>query len=100
MDLSDRIDKIRYFINGPIRQHSLMKNTATWFQLCSCLDVLGDTELAINAYSDSVLDIGSLPKIKKYNVGSLYLEVYGLLQALFLQQDAAINLCDSLGIVQ
>jgi len=46
--LSDRIDKIRYFINGPVRQHQLLKNTATWFQLCSCLDVLGDTELAIN----------------------------------------------------
>ena len=43
IDLSDRIDKIRYFINGPVRQHQLLKNTATCFQLCSCLDVLGDT---------------------------------------------------------
>jgi hypothetical protein len=30
--------------------------------------------------------------------GARYLAVYGLLQALFLQQDAVINLCESLGI--
>jgi len=41
-----------------------------------------------------------MPETQKYKTGFLYLEVYGLLQALYLQQDAAINLCKSLGIGQ
>lgn len=60
-----------------------------WDQLCSCLDVIGDSELAIAAYLDR--EFGG-------SIGEHYLAVYGLLQALFLQQDAVINLEDSLGI--
>jgi len=84
------IQKIRDFINEPRRRrYILSKDRALWHQCCSCLDVIEDSELAIAAYS--AREFGA-------SGGAHYLAVYGLLQALFLQQDAVINLCESLGI--
>ena len=68
----------------------LSKNLALWNQLLSCLDVVEDTELAIAAYLDR--EFGE-------SDGAHYLAVYGLLQALFIQQDAVRYLCESLGML-
>ncbi len=81
--------QIRAFINNPRKRHTLMQDTAAWNLLCSCLDTLGDTELAIRAYKQSH---------KPPTVADLYLLVYGVLQALFIQQDAVENLCQALVI--
>jgi hypothetical protein len=81
--------KIRDFINEPRAQHALLKNLGLWHQLCSCLDAIEDTELAIASYSTGEFTASD---------GALYLAVYGLLQALFLQQDAVFNMCESLEI--
>jgi hypothetical protein len=51
------------------------------------LDVIGDSDLAIDAYLNS--------KFGKDD-GEKYLKLYGVLQALFVQQDAVTNLCESL----
>jgi hypothetical protein len=81
--------EIRGFINRPRTQYALLQDTAAWNLLCSCLDTIGDTELAIDAYKQS-----SNPS----TVGATYLLVYGALQALFVQQDAVENLCQALAI--
>ena len=81
--------QIRDFINSPRKQLALFQDTAAWNLLCSCLDTIGDTELAIDAYKDS-----SNPNTD----GATYLLVYGTLQALFVQQDAVENLCLALAI--
>ncbi len=80
--------QIRDFINNPRKRHALLQDTAAWNMLCSCLDTIGDTELAISAYEKA-----SKPPI----VAAIYLLVYGLLQALFIQQDAVENLRQALG---
>jgi hypothetical protein len=82
--------QIRDFINSPRKRHALMKDTARWNQLCSCLDTLGDTQLAIRAYEQS----SEPPRA----AADLYLLVYGVLQALIIQQDAVNNLCQALAI--
>jgi hypothetical protein len=87
--MHDQIQRIRHFINRPRKQYILLKDRALWLQLCSCLDVIEDSELAIDAYSARESEI---------SVGADYLAVYGVLQALFLQQDAIDNLCKSLRI--
>ena len=87
--ICEQEQRIRDLINEPRKRHTLIKKLGLWHQLCSCLDVIGDTELAIGAYTAQALGA---------NKGSAYLAVYGLLQALFLQQDAIFNLCESLGI--
>lgn len=81
--------QIRDFINNPRKRHALLQDTAAWNMLCSCLDAIGDTELAIGAYEKA-----SNPP----TVAAIYLLVYGLLQALFIQQDAVENLCQALTI--
>jgi len=81
--------EIRDFINKPIKQFNLLKNHKLWNQLCSSLDVIGDSDLAISAYINS--EFGT-------DDGEKYLRLYGALQALFLQQDAVTNMCESLGL--
>ena len=87
--IREQEERIRDLINEPRKQYTLIKKLGLWHQLCSCLDVIGDTELAIAAYTAQELGPDK---------GAAYLAVYGLLQALFLQQDAIFNLCESLGI--
>lgn len=86
--MSKYTQEIRDFINEPRKQFNLLKNPKFWNQLCSSLDVIGDSDLAIDAYINS--EFGK-------DDGEKYLSLYGVLQALFLQQDAVTNLCESLG---
>jgi len=83
--------KIRDFINEPRAVCALLKNLGLWHQLCSCLDAIEDTDLAVASYSGAKFTASD---------GALYLAVYGLLQALFLQQDAVFHMCESLGIAE
>jgi hypothetical protein len=85
--MSKYTQEIRDFINEPRKQFNLLKNPKFWNQLCSSLDVIGDSDLAIDAYINS--EFGK-------DDGEKYLRLYGVLQALFLQQDAVTNLCESL----
>ncbi len=80
--------RIRDIINKPRIHDTLWENRELFSQLCSSLDVIGDSDGAISAYSD----------MKVTSNEATYLVVYGLLQSLFLQQDAVNNLCESLGI--
>ena len=57
--------------------------------MCSSLDIVGDTELAVEAYL-------SAPQPK--SDGEKYLVVFGILQVLIVQQDAVEHLAESLDI--
>ena len=85
--MTKQIQIIRNLVNKPVTKIILFKNLPKWNQLCSCLDVIEDSELAIEAYI-----------VKKFdkNIGGNYLAVYGLLQAFIVQQDAVRHLCESL----
>ena len=89
MTIYEQIEKIRCLVNPYAMQQNLKKDGVLWDQMCSCLDVIQDTELAITAY---------INREYKENTEGRYLAVYGLLQALFVQQDASIHLCESIGI--
>ena len=88
MDLADVIREIRDFVNAPRRQYAIMQDRRAWFQLCASMDLVEDSQLAIDAYRGAESD----------SDGALYLAVYGLLQAFFLQQDAVAHLGRALGI--
>lgn len=76
---------IRDWINSPNNHKKLRKNHDQFNGICSSLDVIGDTELAI----DYFLKINSFDARK---VGKSYILVYGIFQALYLQQDAVVYL--------
>lgn len=85
--------KIRDAVNESRRSYALRKDSAAWLQLISSLDVIGDTQLAIEAYADTSVD-AEAPR----NWGVSYLLIYGLLQALVLQQDAVLHTCEVLQV--
>ncbi len=82
-------EKIRGFINSPRKQATLLSDTASWDTLCSALDVIGDTELALDAYLRAKPQPGD---------GENYLLAYGTLQVMEVQQDALNFVCESLSI--
>jgi hypothetical protein len=87
--VQDQVRQIREYINNPHKHYELRQNKALFHQLCSSLDVIGDTDEAITAFEE---------RKSGDSKAAHYLAVYGLLQAIYVQQDAAINLCESLSI--
>lgn len=88
--ISDLLRQIRDLINIPRKRFILLEDRKIWYMLTSSMDVIGDTELASDAYLASIED--------DREVGNLYLGLYGILQVLFVQQDAVMHLSESLGI--
>lgn len=63
-----------------------------WLQLCAALDVIGDSLWALEAYQESIAK-------EDYEItGMNYLRLYGVLQAIFLQQDALRLIGDAIDI--
>jgi len=85
--ISELEAQIRRHINRARTQFVLLQNSQSWNQLCSSLDVIGDTELCFKAYEDSPPPPAD---------GATYLLVYGVLQALILQQDAVRHMAEAL----
>ena len=89
MNIAELERKIRDRINRSRKQNELLDRAADWNRLCSSLDIVGDTELALDSYlNQSHID----------DTGLCYLQVYGALQLLQTQQDAVNHICQALGI--
>lgn len=86
-NILDRAHTIRDYVNHPWTREILFSDRVKWDKVCSSMDVLDDTQLAINSYFN-------LPDFSAEDGGYLYL--YGLLQAFFLQQDSANHLSEAL----
>lgn len=89
MRIVDHVAAIRDRITTGRMERSLLARPRDWNALCSALDVLEDTELALDSY---------LAFPSQEDFGPRYLLVYGALQALQTQQDAAATVCTSLQI--
>ncbi len=84
------VSEILSLVRGKIFDSSdqdTLSNSKYFEQMCCALDTVGDTEMAISAYRCNKLG---------EDVSSKYLAVYGLLQAIFVQQDAVQHLCNSI----
>lgn len=87
--VSEIEQEIRDLVNRPRRRFNIQRDSAAFNKICSSLDVVGDTELAFEAY---------LKSDEHSSFGERYLAVYGVLQALFIQQDAVKHLHDALNL--
>lgn len=85
--VDEKIKLVRDFINHPWKQRLLISDKVKWDKLCSSMDVIEDTQVAINYYFQ-------LENFDARKGGYLYL--YGLLQAFFIQQDALNHLSQAL----
>ncbi len=82
-------ESVRKYINTTRYQSDLIKDLDNWNQICSSLDTIGDTSFSIQDYLAA-----------KYpeSTGLKYIFTYGLLQALFIQQDAMRHLSEAFDI--
>ncbi len=78
-DLWELSRQIRVYGHNPRHIERLYSARFDWHQLWTALDIIDDVDLAIRAYVDA--DFPSTP-------GEQYLRVFGIFQALFVQQDA------------
>jgi len=83
-------ETIRAYVSGPPRQPVLLPDERRWNMICSALDVIGDTQSAIRWYEES--------KQHSQLRGGAYLLIYGLLQTLYLQQDALRHIFEALDL--
>lgn len=79
-EVAKLVDDLRDVVNHSAVIDELVKDKRNWDMLCSAMDVIGDTDLAIEAYASCAPDA---------DAGELYLMVYGLFQSMYVQQDAA-----------
>lgn len=75
--------RIRDFINHPRKITRLVQDEAKWNAICSALDAIGDAEEGLHAYKN-MRDTS--------HWGELYVLIYGVLQLLYVEQDAVKSL--------
>lgn len=85
--LHDLIRWVRDYVGDPHHQPRLMADEFCWHQLCVAMDTIEDTDSAVSAYLDH-----EFPS----ETGEKYLRIYGILQGLFLQQDALVELINAI----
>lgn len=91
--LIDQINELEEVVRKHINTHryqvDFLKDSSNWNQICSSLDIIGDTLYAIRSYQASEYPSDS---------GLQYIYTYGLLQSLFLQQDGLRHLSEAFNI--
>lgn len=60
-----------------------------WKFLMSCLDTIGDSQFAVTTFVNHKIKNG-----KDFNIGEQYLRIYGVLSAIYIQQQAIKKLFD------
>lgn len=81
--------RLRETINLPRIHERLSRDEQAFRQLCASMDILGDTAHAVGSYLSSP---------EETDLGRLYLLAYGLLQVLFVQQDAVRHAAEAVGL--
>lgn len=87
--IEELTESVRDHINTHRYQSVLLEDSKIWNQICSSLDVIGDSLYAVGSY-----DAVEFPE----DLGLKYIYTYGILQALFLMQDALRHLSEAFNI--
>ena len=83
------VTRIRDLTQGPRENAELVARPTDWARICSALDAIDDAGSAIASYANQTKDAG---------LGGLYLSVYGVTQAFYIQQDAIKALVECLQV--
>lgn len=87
MDFYSAIESVREKIERGEKYYALLNDKPKWNQYCASLYAIEDAQCAIEAYTSYEFPT---------DIKGKYLYIYGLLQALFLQQDAANDISTAL----
>ena len=95
--IQELMTNFRVIFNNDVKslKNKILKDSNKWFQICSAMDCVEDTQLAIDYFVKS-----EFPEAEGenfiFNYGGQYIFIYGLLQALFLQQNALMDIAEVL----
>lgn len=84
--VSEVLRNIRELCNHPWKRELLFQDRVKWDKLWASMDAIGDTQVAIEHYLN----------LPEFDGSAGYLHIYGILQALNIQQDALVNLSQAL----
>lgn len=81
--------EIREVVNrGNLRSRRYVRDADAWTRFATALDTIGDTYLALQHVEVSGIPSPAGPPPWILDLGKQYLYIYGVFQAVFLQQDA------------
>ena len=81
---------VRDIVYDPRMEHIFMDSSARRYRIACCMETVEDAQVAVEAYRQ-------LESSREWvDKGNLYLVVYGVLQAMYIQQDALMNLAKAL----
>lgn len=79
-----------------IKHKLFLSSDEDWGFLCACMDLVGDTNLAIENFIRFEIEGPT-----RYNdMGEKYLRLYGFLNATYMQQNAVLTLCEIFKILK
>lgn len=87
VDFYSTLESVREKIERGEKYYALLNDKSKWNQYCASLYAIEDAQCAIEAYTSYEFPT---------DIRGKYLYIYGLLQALFLQQDAANGISTAL----
>lgn len=87
--ITDICGDIRNIANKAIFIQNIKRHGFNWDLTWAAMDTIEDTELAIDSFEE---------KSPKSSQGNEYLRVYGLFQAIYMQQDGVRNLAEGLSL--
>jgi hypothetical protein len=85
----DKLENQNITFLEKIKTRLCFDNKNGWRFLTSCLDTIGDSQFAIITFLNHKIENG-----KQFNTGESYLRIYGVLSAVYIQQQAILKLSD------
>ena len=85
----DLVTQKNWSSNQRVKETLRLNKDQDWSFICTALDVIGDTTLAIKNF----LEYGLEGLTNGNDYGEKYLRLYGVLNSTYLQQEAIYNLC-------
>jgi hypothetical protein len=90
--------QIRDFVNEPKLRDMLFADGRVWNMVCSSMDAVEDTDLAMEAYLKIIKESSTQDVPPTFDKGYSYLLCSGAMQTLFVQRDAVAKLSECLVI--
>lgn len=88
IDFEKLNDENKLFLTK-IKERLYFDNDNGWNFLVSSLDTIDDSQFAITTFQNHKIENG-----QKFNIGENYLRLYGILSAVYIQQQALLKLSD------
>ncbi len=85
----EKLDKEDKLFLTKIKERLCFDRDNGWRFLTSSLDTIGDSQFAITTFLNHKIENGN-----KFNTGENYLRLYGVLSAVYIQQQAILKLSD------